>query len=561
MSQTIMPFSGQVFTIAADASTPLVITDFDATQDAIQLPINPESEVIQQFSFGDRYRITEVEGNSVISNLSGELLTVIEGVTGLKPFTSTTPDGSVYVVSLENQFFSEYLESTFYEPWYVEFDQSDYGNSVQKAIDAGIVKTPYEHYLKFGQFEAREDSIFAANTEGNNTLYGSGYENGLVGVPISDGVYTRDVTPVTAGVGEVDTLIGAAGEDTFFLGNGAILNQKPQPFYVGQGDRDYALIQNFDQGSTFGQLLQESVFAEEYPDASASSREALTDRIVLAGKPYDYEFEKDGEDLKISYEGDLIAVIEDAPPIDIPFPIPGATYLYTVGNVATFDKLSGFGTEETLFAPYYFEQNPGVEEAIDRGEYQSAFEHYVKVGQFNPESEVIFSGTSGNDFLTGFGASSRLFGTEVTFVEGEGYRTATNGSGEADGAVGGLGSDTFFIGNDNLLDPHKGGEVWYLGNGDEDYLTIEGFDPYQDFVFGAGKFEDYSFEVIEQTDDIFGRLVPYKSLEVNYRGDRVALLTYIDGSLTTPDVTLQAFPLGGERSHGLTLVAPQNQFL
>ncbi|NJK48086.1 hypothetical protein HC931_07790 [Candidatus Gracilibacteria bacterium] len=139
------------------------------------------------------------------------------------------------------------------------------------------------------------------------------------------------------------------------------------------------------------------------------------------------------------------------------------------------------------------------------------------------------------------------------------------GVGEADFAVGGLGSDTFFIGNDNLLDPEKGGEVWYVGNGDEDYLTIQGFDPYKDFLFGAGNFEDYTFEVIDGVDDIFGRTVPYKSLEVNYKGDRVALIEKIDGSLTLPDITsLIAFPLsevGEERPNGLALVASQNQFL
>jgi hypothetical protein len=554
VAQTINPFSGQTYEIASDLSEPLIIENFDPTKDSIQLPANPDSEVIPQFSFSDRYTLTEIDGDTAISTLTGQLVAVIKGVTELKTFTGYTKEDTYSLVSLENEFFSTYIEPNFFEPWYLEFDESDYGSSVQKAIDAGLVSSAYEHYLKFGQFEAREDIIFAPKIDGNNTIYGSGYEGGLVGVPISEGVYTRDVKPITTGVGEIDTLIGAPGEDSFFLGNGTVLNETSQPFYVGGGDDDYALIKNLDSGSSFGQLL----------DEVSGLRESLTDRIVLAGKAYDYEFERVDSDLKISYQGDLIAIIEDAPPLDVPFSIPGATYLYTTGNEVSFGSGDGFGSADRFYEPFYLEEYPEVQEAIDRGEYKSAFEHYIKVGQLDSAGEVIFSGTSGDDFIAGFGSNDLLIGTEVTFVDGEkeGYRTASMGVGEADSAVGGLGVSTFVIGNDNILDPEKGGEVWYVGNGDEDYLTIEGFDPYKDFLFGAGEFADYSFEVIEETDDIFGRLVPYKSLEVNYQGDRVALLEYIDGSLTLPDITsLIAFPLGDERPNGLALVAPQNEFL
>jgi hypothetical protein len=549
--ETLSPFTGETFVIDADATEVLIIEDFDSAKDSIQLPANPDSEVIPQFSFKDRYILTEIDGDTVISTLTGQLLAVVKGVTGLKTFTGYTEKGTYSLVSLENEFFSTYLEANFFEPWYLEFDASDYGNSVQKAIDAGLVDSAYEHYLKFGQFEAREDGLFAPTTDGNNTLYGSGYENGLVGVPISEGFYTRDVKPITTGVGEIDTLIGAPGEDTFFLGNVAMLNETAQPFYVGEGDSDYVLIKGFGEGSTYGAIFAETGFPE------SSGREALTDRILLAGKPYDYEFERVGEDIKIFFQDDLIAVIEDLPSLDQHFYIPGGTYIYTAGNVATFQ---GWGSENTLYEPFYFELNPGVEEAIANGEYKSALDHLVKVGQFNPEGEVIFSGSAGDDAVVGLGAASLLFGVEVTFVDGEkeGYRTATTGVGEADFAVGSFGVDTFFIGNDNLLDPEKDGEVWYVGNGDEDFLTIQGFDPYKDFLFGAGDFADYTFEVAEDSTDGY----PFKSLEVNYQGDRVALIKEIDGSLTLPDITsLISFPLGDERPNGLALVAPQNEFL
>jgi hypothetical protein len=498
MTQPSSPFNGQVFTVG-DTATPATIDNFNLQQDYISLTNSANPEILPQFSFKDQYTLESTEAGTKVFTKAGDLIAVVEGATELVPFTGITPDGTIQLVSLENDFFSENIESAFFEPWYLEFDKSDYDNSVQKAIDAGLVETPYEHYLKFGQFEAREDSIFSATSDGNNTVYGSGYENGLVGVQISGGVYTRDVTPITTGVGEIDTLIGAPGEDSFFLGNGSVINDKSQPFYVGQGDQDYALIKNFDSGSSFGQLLSESPYAEFYPNAPADARESLTDRIVLAGKAYDYTFEKVDDNLKISYQGDLIALIEDAPPLDVPFSIPGATYLYTTGNEASFGEVDGFGSAARFYDPFYLAENPDVEQAIARGEYNSAFEHYVKVGQLNPEGEAIFSGTSGDDFIAGFGSNDLIIGTEVTFVDGEkeGYRTASMGVGEADSAVGGIGISTFVIGNDNILDPEKVGEVWYVGKGDEDYLSIEGFDPYKDILFGAGKFEDYSLPSVE----------------------------------------------------------------
>jgi Domain of unknown function (DUF4114) len=531
------------------------VINFDPKQDYISLANTANPEILPHFSFQDLYTIEKTDKETRILTKAGDLVAKVEGSPDLVPFTGPTPTGAIHLVSLENEFFSKYIEPSFFEAWYLEFDKSDYGDSVQKAIDAGTVKTAYEHYLKFGQFEAREDSLFTPKTDGNNILYGSGYEVGLVGVPISAGVYTRDVTPTTTGVGEVDTLVGAAGEDTFFLGNAAIINDKAQPFYVGNGDQDYALIKNFGRGTTFG---------NQVPDLPVGTREALTDRIILAGKHYDYTFQKVASDLKISFKGDLIAIIEDAPQIDITFPIPGATYVYTVGNVGTFDAISGFGTENTLYQPLYLENNPGIEKLVADGAYKSVFDHFVQVGQLSSTSTAAFSGTSGDDFLTGTGAASLLFGTEVTLFDSKtgGYRTKTNGSGEADAAVGGLGQDTFYIGNDNVLDQGKAGEVWYLGKGDDDYLTIQGFDPYKDSLSGTGEFADYSFEVIAEVSDVFGRQVPYKSLEVSYKGDRVALLKYIDGSLTTGDITrLQALPTNSERPNAITLVAAVNELL
>jgi hypothetical protein len=82
-----------------------------------------------------------------------------------------------------------------------------------------------------------------------------------------------------------------------------------------------------------------------------------------------------------------------------------------------------------------------------------------------------------------------------------------------------------------------------VGEGDADYALIQGFQPTQDFIFGAGSIEEYSFETVDG------------DLKISYGSDLVAIVD------DAGDLTLQAFPLGEERPRGLALVAPENQFL
>lgn len=523
-----------------DPNNPLptdpTISNFDPTKDFIQLPNPSADEVLTYFSYTDHYTLETVGSDTHILTTEGDLVAVIEGVTELKPFTGFTPDGAVYLVSLENEFFSNFIEPSFFEPWYLELQED-----VPGLIASGQYTSAYDHYFRAGQFELREDTVFDG-TAGNSTVYGTGYESGVVGVEISDAVYTRDVTPVTTGTGEVDILVGSPGENTFILGNGTIINDAPQSFYVGQGDADYALIKGFSTFSFTG--------APEDPEAEGSA-----DRLLLGGRFYDYIFNRVGQDLEISTRsGDLVAIVENAPAIDTPFNFPGqgATYLYFGG-----DLTSAVYSEPYFYEPFYLAENPGVAEAVERGEYESAFEHYVKVGQFNSEGEVAFGGTSGDDGIYGFGSNDLLFGVPLTSVDGdqETWTSATTGVGEVDILSGGLGITTYFIGNDRTE------EIYYLGNGDEDYALIQNFDPYKDFIFATGEFEDYSFQKITVTTDIFGRLVTAENLQISYQSDLVAVIEDIGGSLTVDETTLQEFSFGDERPGAFAFVAPQNEFL
>jgi hypothetical protein len=570
MTANINPFSGETYEIAADLSEPLIIENFDPTKDSIQLPTNAITDTklptLPHLRFNNEYRLTIKDGDTFITDISGKLLAVVRDTVALEAFTGYTPEGKFTLVSLDNEFFADNIAPTFFEPWYLEYDKSDYGNSVQKAIDAGLVDSAYEHYLRIGQYEAREDSLFAADTDGNNTLYGTGYETGLVGVPISEGLYTRDVNPLSTGQGEVDTLIGGTGEDTFFLGNGTVFQDKPQAFYVGGGDEDYALIKNFSVDTIYG---------FPYIDGGEEFVEELTDRIILGGKPYDYEFEKvDGTTRISTKEGDLVAVIEGEVTLDASWEyFPGTSYLYPVDSMTSLavSLVEGIfaGGVSSFYEPFYLAENPEVAEAIENGEYESALEHYVKVGQFDSETEVILAGTDGDDAIESFsgmgqGASELLFGVPLTSVDGEkeGWTTATTGVGEQDYVKGGMGVTTYFIGNDQILDPTKPIDVYYVGEGDEDFIDINSFDPYKDFIFAAGNPEDYTVERVEGTVEDFGLSLPIQNFEISYKGDLVAIVRNVGGSLYLEDNwTLQEFDFGDERPNAFAFVAPVNEFL
>jgi hypothetical protein len=101
-----------------------------------------------------------------------------------------------------------------------------------------------------------------------------------------------------AGVGEVDTLIGGEGSDGFVLGYPSIslLNSPPQQFYVGGGDTDYALIQNFEQ---------------------------FSDVIFLPGSTQDYNLQPVNGNLNISTaSGDLVGIVEGVTSLT-PLPVSG----------------------------------------------------------------------------------------------------------------------------------------------------------------------------------------------------------------------------------------------
>ena len=121
----------------------------------------------------------------------------------------------------------------------------------------------------------QEDGDLLLGNGGNDTLYGGDGDDRLFGTYVSDN-----------GKGEIDILNGGAGRDTFYL---AVFYRSPSGTiaYVGEGDRDYALIKDFEIGK---------------------------DTIRLTGSSDDYDFK--GE--KIFYKDDLIGTVEGVNVSDIP---------------------------------------------------------------------------------------------------------------------------------------------------------------------------------------------------------------------------------------------------
>ncbi|MBR8827412.1 MAG: hypothetical protein DSM107014_05815 [Gomphosphaeria aponina SAG 52.96 = DSM 107014] len=167
---------------------------------------------------------------------------------------------------------------------------------VAELIKQGKYESGLDHYIQVGQTATKPDgehyASFFTGTDGNDMVrvVGTGQHNHVMGVGLEI-VSTQedDDFPVgfkSLGEGEIDVLIGTiGGVNEFVLGSFITsVNPTPQPFYVGQGDQDYAKIQNFTKGK---------------------------DMIVLAGNPDQYQWESIDGNVRISTSsGDLVAIVE-----------------------------------------------------------------------------------------------------------------------------------------------------------------------------------------------------------------------------------------------------------
>ncbi len=182
------------------------------------------------------------------------------------------------------------VENNFDEELYL-FANPD----VKDLIKQGKYQSGQDHYTQIGQTAKKPDGedyeSFFTGTNGNDTVqgFGEGKHAHFAGVAFEIVLKKDDPLPLrpkSLGKGEVDVLVGTKeGGNEFVLGSFITsVNPKAEPFYVGKGDADYSRIQNFNQGK---------------------------DSIILAGKPAQYQFKPVDGAMRISINGDLIAIVED----------------------------------------------------------------------------------------------------------------------------------------------------------------------------------------------------------------------------------------------------------
>ena len=203
------------------------------------------------------------------------------------------------------------------------------------------------------------------------------------------------------------------------------------------------------------------------------------------------------------------------------------------------------GRSGTTFNEFgYRDANPDVAAAIAAGALNSGLEHYIKFGQFENRTGVYFSGTSGNDTVSGFGNQDTICGVDLspgacviggTPTGGECLDFRSLGVNEADLLIGGAGNDTFVLGiipNSRVYTPLS----FYTGAGDADLAVIENFEVGKDRIQLAGfHISDYLFQTYEVNVNIYYALngglgsVPSPDLVAVVRG--VTSLSESDGSI------------------------------
>jgi hypothetical protein len=186
-------------------------------------------------------------------------------------------------------------------------------------------------------------------------------------------------------------------------------------------------------------------------------------------------------------------------------------------------KIAGFDED------YYLGFYPSVGAAVAVGGFASGLAHYNRAGRLN-RFEALFSGTKGDDLLTGVGELNDLVGVDVDVITqrlGNPYLAPTSfGTGEVDVLTGiPLGNDTFHIGagrtpsNPNFY-------AFYVGGGSTDYAYIQNFTPGEDELLLGGTPEGY--QVFRETLNFAG--VPVNGVSIYTGNDLVAFVEGVDST-------------------------------
>ena len=156
----------------------------------------------------------------------------------------------------------------------------------------------------------------------------------------------------------------------------------------------------------------------------------------------------------------------------------------------------------------FVQGNSDVAIAVKNGIFGSALEHYIKYGQFEDRGG-IFTGTRGNDTVTGFGQIDTIYGiarspglASYYLGGGKSLNFDSFGVNEVDVLVGGSGKDRFVLGV-LLPDRYPLPRSFYIGGGNADFATIENFELGKDTLVLAGSTYNYLFSKSDGDLNIF----------------------------------------------------------
>ena len=284
---------------SGSSATSMYVGNGDADFALIQ-NFDPNKDSLHLAGTLSDYQLQPSNGSLNIATVGGDLVAIVEGVSTLEQESSF--EDNTFSLSGSNLPGAESTEAGFNEQLYL-MTYPDIAN----AVAAGAIGSGLEHYQLAGQFEGRVAAF--TGTPGNDRIMGFGqgaFVSGVGTQPIE--VVERfdreagdfdlldvglvDGIPTSLGTGEVDTLIGSTARDVFVLASGASSSGPPTSFYLGNGDADFALIQNFNPN-------------EDY--------------LYLAlGVIDDYQSQEVNGSLNIlNTGGDLIAIVEGITPVDL----------------------------------------------------------------------------------------------------------------------------------------------------------------------------------------------------------------------------------------------------
>jgi hypothetical protein len=406
---------------------------------------------------------------------------------------------------------SKKFDGDFYKGMYADVD---------KLIQEGKYSSSLDYYEKVGQFKATKKEAFFMGSSGSDVVSGFGDDVDLYGISYQTTIKNDKIavfTPNSLGVGELDILFGrneGAVEDGFFLSaltgehertgqNGAGSSAK---LYVGQGDKDYALIYHFNSDN---------------------------DYVSLSGKVSDYKFESQQGNFHIqTKEGDLVGIVKNTPELKVRRFLADGTF-----RLSNKPKIQ-HGFNDGI----YLAINPQAQSAIDSGSFATIEDYYVKagsntVGYFTGTTDVKTSDQKTfNDTVFGLGSKNIITGVGLKLSSGKENKikleVLTNGRGEQDTLVGTDGaSNEFWLGYQK--------EVFYVGNAGKDFALIENFQPGEDSLIMSGKPSEYTITAVDGGVDIASK------------GDLIAKIKGINTAqliLNTPDTNTGTFRVTTKKS-------------